>query len=193
MYENLYKISKVILLLVILDIVNVMSAGIFIFVCIHIISNFIEEDYVYNKQIFKKLSIDAICTEIFLGLVCRVIIFVFINVPLVYSSELSQIIRGLNIFTFIQIFFMTTYIFKYMFYNDLRVTHAIRASLICANYKIIVSILVIVGVSGFIMIMTVIGKGSFPLLIMISIFMWQLLASYSFKSIMIAEERKEAL
>ncbi len=182
-YDYIYIFCKSSFLILAQTLILIFSFGLTFFFLAHITSNYIEDQFEYRKSLFKGLSSAMVLIYGLFTLLVVAIIIVYVNCDLIYANTSLQIIRGLNLFALFEIFMTLMYVPKYTYHNQLKALPALRASFILANYKIGLSLLVVIIIMLSSYSLIYLFKGQLLILTAVLIFEIQLLAAYFFKKV----------
>lgn len=179
-YTYIYYFCKSLILIIIGSVCTILSFGLAIPFLIIVYSNLIESNFEYNRLLFKGITLRNILPLIIYSVLFHLVVFVYINVGLLYNGALLSVVRGLNILTLIELILLAMYAPKYLYYNNCKILNAVKQSLILANYKFGLSLMVLSALAVLFILVTVIFKGQFLLLSSTIIFLWQLISSKLF-------------
>lgn len=185
-YDKIYIVCKCIFFLMLSTIVFLFTGGWLIAFEIFITSNFIDNSFEFNRNMFKNINIKTIITLVITTMFIRLIFFVYIYSELVYTSRLLGIIRGMNLFIIFEIFMVLFYVPKFMFNEKVNIANAVKKSLILINYKIGLSMLITVAIFIVAIVLIIIFEGKMIGLISVLIFIFNLMTRAIFKNIVLS-------
>lgn len=185
-YDKIYIVCKCIFFLMLSTIVFLFTGGWLIAFEIFITSNFIDNSFEFNRNMFKNINIKTIITLVITTIFIRLIFFVYIYSELVYTSKLLGIIRGMNLFIIFEIFMVLFYVPKFMFNEKVNIANAVKKSLILINYKIGLSMLITVAIFIVAIVLIIIFEGKMIGLISVLIFIFNLMTRAIFKNIVLS-------
>lgn len=185
LYDKVYIFCKSLILLIISSILILITQGIIIPLLTMIMANFIINDFSYSKELFEGINIKTIILSLIYVFIFNLIIFIDLNMNLIYTDPMLSICRGINTFVLIEFFLSLSYITQLIRYKNESISKAFMHSLLIVNYKIGLSLIMISFLSLIGIILIIVFKGQLILLWAILIFIWQLSSTYIFKKIVL--------
>lgn len=187
-FDYIYIVTKCIILLIITAVSLTLSYFVVFPIFVVLISNFFENDFSFSKDVFKGLGVKNLILLLVYSMLIHLILIVYFYSTYVYSGVVLSIIKGLNFFVLLEILLALMYGPKYMYHNNLKFLSSLKHSLLLANYKIGLSMLVIIVLylSSIFLIFTF--KINLFMLISLLLFFWQLMASKLFSKFVLERE-----
>ncbi len=190
-FDYIYIVTKCIILLIITAMCLTLSYSVVFPLFVVLVSNFIENDYSFSKDLFKGMGIKNIVLLLLYSFLIHLILIVYFYSTYVYSGVILSIIKGLNFFVIFEILLSLMYGPKYMYHNNLKLLSSLKQSLILANYKIGLSMLIIIVLYFSSIFLTLTFKINIYMLISILLFVWQFMANKLFGKFVLEQERDD--
>lgn len=182
LYLVIYQGIKTVLLIIITSVVFLFSFALSFTMITLIFSNFIDHDYEYGFHLLDGLNLKNFSLLIGLNILIFLVFYIYRLDKLLYHGIFLYIMQGLSLFIILEIIMVNFYL-PTILVTGLTTRQAVKQALLFTNYKIALSLLLIIliGISLFILLIFV--DWYMLLFLTLPIYFTQVLAKWLLKSI----------